>query len=409
MLVLLITVCVSMSVSALCSILEACLLSLSTADIAKISERKPQVAEVWRRFRENIQKPIAVILIINTFAHTIGAALSGSQFNTLFGPKWIGVYSIVFSIVMIQWTEILPKTLAVRYNRAVAATTGIPFAFVTRLFAPILYLAELANRPFEDRKRKGNQANPLDDISVLAHYATLQKVISKEQESIVEKGIGLSNRTVDDILVRREDMKCLHTKMNLDEALIESHIHNHTRYPLVDSDSDEIIGYVNFKDIVSALKVNPVDPSLKGICRPVISVPIGASLSSLLSRLIKACQHIAIVKGNGLRTVGMVTIEDVTESIVGEIQDEYDILPEHFFPLTENRYVVGAGIPVARLRKTLVADWLPDTQTSLNEHLLALFGNKTPKAEESITQRNLKFIVKKVRRSNIYEIILEVS
>ena len=121
MTILLVTIFITMGISFLCSVLEACLLSLSLADIGRISDKKPLAAKIWKSFKEGIERPIAVILIINTLAHTIGASLSGAQFEKIFGTKWIISFSIIFSLSMIQWTEILPKTLGVRCNKNIAA------------------------------------------------------------------------------------------------------------------------------------------------------------------------------------------------------------------------------------------------------------------------------------------------
>jgi putative hemolysin len=178
------TMLITLSISFFCSILEACLLSLSTADIAKISEKQPIVGNIWKNFRNNIQKPISVILIINTFAHTIGAAVSGTQFSDLFGVKWVAVYSVAFSLVMIQWTEIVPKTLGYRYNLLVARLTGIPMQVLVVALSPLLAVIQFLNRPFEGRKKTQN-VDALGDINVLTRFAAINNLISKEQAKLV--------------------------------------------------------------------------------------------------------------------------------------------------------------------------------------------------------------------------------
>jgi len=270
----------------MCSILEACLLSLSLTDIAKISEKKPLVAQTWKVFRENIQRPITVILIINTLAHTIGASLSGAKFDQLFGAKWVIVFSLVFSFVMIQWTEILPKTLGVKYNRRIAVMAAVPLKYLIAVFTPFVNVVQFFNRPFERGKHPGLEASAVNDISVLAKFAALQKMISEDQEKILAQTIKLPALKVRDIMVGREEIKFLSTKMSLMDALIEAHIHHHTRLPLIEGDDREkVLGYINFKDIVSALQTNPKDPSLKGIARPIIEVRGDEPVSVLLSKL----------------------------------------------------------------------------------------------------------------------------
>lgn len=401
-------VSMALGISFICSILEACVLSLSLADIARISEKRPLVAKRWRIFRENIQRPITVILIINTLAHTIGASLSGAKFNQLFGTKWVLVFSLVFSFVMIQWTEILPKTLGVKYNKRIAAAAGLPLKYLMMIFTPFVNVVQFLNRPFTKKKQPDLEANAVDDISVLARFAALQKIISKDQERILSQTINLPRIKVSDIMVEKDEIKFLSTKMSLMDALIEAHIHHHTRFPLIEGDNNnKVIGYVNFKDIVSALQTNPQDPSLKGICRPILDVRGDEQVSALLNKLTSGYQHIAIVNDFEGRVTGLVTLEDVIESIVGEMHDEYDVLPTYFYQIALNRYIVGGGISLETLKEKIGQD-LPVIQKPLNKWLMELSG-KMPKVEDKIPYKNCIFIPRKIRRSNIYEAIIEIE
>ncbi len=398
----------ALGISFLCSILEACLLSLSLADIARISEKRPLVAQTWKIFRENIQRPITVILIINTLAHTIGASLSGAKFDQLFGTKWVLVFSLVFSFVMIQWTEILPKTLGVKYNKRIAVMAGIPLKYLIKIFTPFVNVVQFLNKPFARKKQTDFETSAVEDISVLAKFAAIQKIISKDQERILAQTINLPRLKVSDIMVGKDEIKFLSTKMSLMDALLEAHIHHHTRLPLVEGDNrDNVIGYVNFKDIVSALQINPKDPSLKGICRPILDVRDDEQVSVLLNQLTRRYQHISIVKDSGGKVKGLVTLEDVIEAIVGEMHDEYDILPVYFYKIAANRYLAGGGISLKVLREKTGLE-LPDTEQTLNEWFLK-FLDKVPRAEDNILHAGSRFIARKVRRSNIFEVIIEIG
>lgn len=403
MIFFILTVLISMSISFSCSLLEACLLSVSNTDIAKLSEQKPKIAEIWKRFKNNIQGPIAVILIINTFAHTIGAALSGSQFNELFGHEWVWIYSIVFSIFMIQWMEILPKTYGIKYNKFFATKIAVPLSILMKIFNPILLTIQWMNRPFEGKKKLNAEVDAINDINVLAHFASLQNIISKEQAKMISRSITLSRKKVEDIMVSTEEMKALLTRMSLTEALLEAHISHHTRFPLIEGNN--VIGYVNFKDIVSALQLNPKDPSLKGICRPILEVSNDEDLTSLLNKLTKNYQHIALVKNAGGIAVGLVTMEDVVESIVGDINDEYDVLPNFCYQIAKNRFVIGGGITLAALRQKIGKN-LPDLDIPLNEWLSEKL-KRVPKPEDKIQANEFTFIIRKVSRSKIHEVTVD--
>jgi putative hemolysin len=201
------------------------------------------------------------------------------------------------------------------------------------------------------------------------------------------------------------DIKCLSTDMSLHDALIEAHIHHHTRFPLIEGkDLHKVLGYVNFKDIVSALQVNPEDPTLKGICRPMMEVSPSDNVTALLSRLTKGYQHIAIVRDSE-KTVGLVTLEDVVEAIVGDIHDEYDVLPSHIYKITHTRYLVGGGATLLALREKTGED-LPMVKLSLNDWMMQQL-KRNPRVEDKLSHGGSCYIVRKVRRSQIYEVIID--
>lgn len=388
--------------------MEACLLSLSTSDIAAISERYPVAAVIWKRFKENIQKPIAVILIVNTLSHTIGASVAGASFKEVFGhPKWLWLFSLVFSMVMIQYTELLPKTLGIRFNRSLAVIAARPLSLMVRLFHPVVYVCDLINRPFSRRMPKsGVSGNALDEIRLLAGFARVNHLISKEQETLLARTIQLSNKTAREIMVDREEMKVLSSNRTMAEALVDAHVHHHTRYPLVeDGNLDRVLGYVNMKDIVSALKLNPHDPSLKGIVRPVRFIMPEQSVASLLRDLTKGFQHMAVIRNVAGATVGMVTLEDLLEEVVGEIEDEYDVLPTYLYPVSPERYLVGGGASMRELAETTGTN-LPDQELNLNDWLQARLPGH-PKSDVQIMLHGLRFSIRKLHRSKIYEVIVD--
>ncbi len=397
---------ISMSISALCSILEACLLSMSHSDVADISSKNPRMHKIWNNFKGNIQKPIAVILIVNTFAHTIGASLSGAQFDKVFGPQWIVLFSVIFSFVMIQWTEILPKTLGVKYNKKIALVGSVPLLLLIKLFTPFIKLIEFLNKPFIGKTNVSLNIDAVNEISVLSNYAFINNLISKDQQQIISRTVRLTKKKVKDIMVPKNEIKTLNDQMTMMEALIAAHIHNHTRYPFIkNSNPNEIIGYINFKDIVSVLQINPVDPSLKSISRPLISFNEDDNFSFLFKRFTKSHQHIAIVKNKKDEITGLVTLEDVIEEIIGEIEDEYDELPIYFYPITNTRYIIGGGVTVKELNEKLSVE-LIDADLSINEWIKKQYGS-TQKSGNKYYYSGITFIIKKITRSKIGELIIE--
>jgi putative hemolysin len=407
MVVLVISIGVALMVSFMCSMMEACLLSLSSSDLARIAENQHTSAQIWKKLKSNIQKPLATILIINTLAIAIGASFSGAQFNKLFGNRWIAVFSLVFSIFMIQWAEILPKTLAVKYNRRIAGITAVPFNLVVYFFRPFVVAIEWINRPFTGKhKQSGDSA--VSDISVLARSAFLENLISKEQESLIAHSIRMSTLSAQDIMIDRNDINILNTAMSLQDGLIAAHLQRHTRFPLAENgDIDKIVGYVNFKDIVGALQISPSDPSLRGIMRPVLFVKDSTRLPELLTKLTRGYQHIAIVQDVKGLTEGLITLENIIESLVGKLEDEYDTPPDFIVRLSETRFRVGGSATFRQIKARAFGDLGREDDTNIDAWFKEDAKGKT--LSENMVKKTGAVTVKvrRVVRGNIYDVVME--
>lgn len=401
-----VTVAASIAISALCSLLEACVLSVSHYDIAEISLKKPKTALIWKGFKENIQKPIAAILIVNSAAQTLGAALSGAQFDRLFGSHWVLLYSVAFAFVMIQWTEILPKSLGVRHNRAIAKKVAAPLSFLVALFTPLVKFFELVNAPFLGRASEGDGMDITKEISVLSSFAFNNSIISKDQEKIITRTVNLAGVRAKDVMVQKANVRFLNLDMTMLEALVEAHVHNHTRYPLLRSrNSEEVVGYINFKDIVSAMQINPENPSIAGIARPIISVGEEELYPAVFRKITSSHQHIAIVRNAAGLATGLITLETMMEEIIGELEDEYDVLPSHLYPITLTRFLAGGGASVASVNDAMGVD-LPDPGLSLAEWTVRHCA-EDPRSGGTYRVSGVELIIKKMSRGRVSEVILE--
>jgi putative hemolysin len=306
--------------------------------------------------------------------------------------------------------ELVPKTIALKKPEKVILAV-IPvintFSLITHPIVSFLSWSTNTILHLLHIKTTGidGSDDPVREILGIAKSAAVKNKISREQEGIITRAARLKSTVVGQIMVKRNDMRCLSSVTSLPDALVESHIHHHTRFPLVDASSDEMIGYINFKDIINTLRINPENPTLKGISRPMISFKTNDTVNSVLRRLITTHQHIALVRDDTNKAVGMVTMEDILETIVGDIQDEYDIIPDHFYEISPNRYVAGGGVVLRKLRKS-IGDSIPDDDRTIDYWLREKLGVNI-KVEMRMNHEPYTFIVRKVSRSHIYEVIIE--
>ena len=396
------SVAVALCISFLCSLMEAALLSLTPSQIADLSARHPGIGAIWRGFKANIERPIAVILILNTAAHTIGATVAGSQFDELFGDQWVWLFSILFTFAMLQYTEILPKTLGVYFNQTIAIWIARPLSMAIRIFTPVIHVLHLFNRPFEGRRAERRAPATLEEITSLAMMARLSKHISPHQERIINRAAKLSQTSVRQVMIPIEQVSMLSTSQTLNQALIAAHIDAHTRFPVCEGDDrTRVLGYINFKEMIYFMSTNPSDPSLKGIIRPVHFVEPGSSASDLLKTFIDQHEHMAIVRDADGRCLGLITLEDLIEEMVGELEDEFDRLPRHVHSLSSGTWMFGGGVPMSEVAAKLGGPPLAASGT-LAAWLERGLGHP-PRPGQTIRHDGLEFVVRRVRRGRIFE------
>ncbi|MCA9249210.1 MAG: HlyC/CorC family transporter [Planctomycetales bacterium] len=402
MFLLLLAVLFALSLSALCSLMEATLLSLTPSQVATISSKRPKLGKIWQQFKQQIDRPISVILIVNTAAHTVGATIAGAEFDKQFGPQWIWVFSLIFTFLMLQFTEILPKTMGVRYASAIATLTGRPLQFLVNVFHPLILVIRWINRPLEGATDPHQRPATLDEIAALAGMARLSRQITKHEERIITYGSRLSQLSVRDVMIPLPQVSFLSTSQSLNEAMLAAHMDAHTRYPLCEQgDPNRILGYVNFKEIVYSLRFNPQSATLHGIARPVRMMDADQPAARLLQAFVDEHAHIAIVHDAQGKTLGMVTLEDLVEEFLGELEDEFDRLPRMIHALGGDLWMIGGGVQVAEINHSLGLK-LDETELALSPWLEKRLA-KPLKPNDEIVENGVRFTVRRIRRGKVFE------
>ncbi len=388
-------------VSFLCSLLESALLSLTPSQLAEISAKNPRKGDIVGKLKDDIEKPLAVILICNTAAHTIGAAIAGAEFSHLFGAGWLGVFTLAFTLLMVQYTEILPKTVGVYYNCRIMALFAGSLTVMTVVMAPLIKLVHLINRPFEI-KEDDNQPTAAAEIAALASLARREKEISSQQERILLATPKLSERRADEIMLPVENISFVSSDLTPAEALNAAPADFHTRYPVCeDGDRDKVLGYINFKELVAAFRAHPERTKLRDIVRPIAFVAPEVSAANLLERFAVQHVHMAIVRDAEGHTMGLITMEDIVEELIGDLDDEFDPLPKTFYSPSEGLWVIGGGVLTSMIAsETPLA--IPSTSLPLSDWFCTQI-HRAPKVGDVIKFENAEFYVRKIRRGRVME------
>lgn len=398
------SVALALGISGMCSLLEATLLSYTPSQVADLEKRRPRIGRLWKVFKSDIEKPIAVILLINTAAHTIGATIAGSQFELLFGDEGVIWFSLIFTALMLQFTEILPKTMGVRHNRRVAPVIALPLFFMVRVLSPVLFLVNLINRPFEGEK-SGNKAAPLEEITALAGLARISRYINPHQERVIKGATQLSDKSVSDVMIPEEQIVFLSTRQSLKEALETALVDLHTRFPICDGhDRNNVLGYVNLKELAQLVHTRPDTGDLKDIIRPVHLALPEQPANELMHVFVGRHEHMAIVKNAEGQTVGLVTVEDVVEELVGELEDEFDRLPKYLNLQSSGNWIVGGGVQLEDLVNKTGCN-LPDANGKFSSWIIRHLGRQ-PRPNEIVKIGNASFTMRRIRRNCVFEALL---
>jgi putative hemolysin len=256
-----------------------------------------------------------------------------------------------------------------------------------------------------------SEAAELQELRASVALARTSRLIGAREEKIILGAAALSLRPVREIMLPPEGISMLDTHASIGESLIAAHLDMHSRFPVTErrGDPQSIIGYVNFKDIIAQLRLAPHEPSIRAIVRTIPDLPEDAPLATCLEQMMRGHFHIALVRHAAGQVVGLVTLEDIIEELVGEIEDEYDRLPVQIVAVG-NGWVVGGGLGLGRLREVSGLDLRQDLPAggarTVSEwvvgHLPSPLGGG-----EIILRGNLRVVVRKIRRQKVLEAQLE--
>lgn len=309
-------------VSFLCSLMESVLLSTTPSFVVQVEKQRPRLGRRLHQLKEDVDRPLAAILSLNTIAHTVGAAGAGAQVATIFGDAFLGVASGVITLLILVFSEIIPKTLGAVYWRQL--TPMIVRILVPTMWSmwPLVKLSQGLTRLLAAGKQEGISR---EELAALAEVGAREGVVRESESRIVANLLQLVHVRVGDIMTPRTVVFSLPEKQTVGEVLASHSRIRFSRIPIYGADTDDITGFVLTTDLLFHAVRNQVDTPLSELRRPLVAVSINLPLRQLLDRLIHQRAHMALVVDEYGGTAGVVTLEDLLETLLGlEIIDEAD-------------------------------------------------------------------------------------
>ena len=340
----------TLATSFLCSVLEAVFLSLTHSHIALMQEQGNWAGDWFAQAQKKIDEPIAAILTLNTIAHTVGAALGGAIAAEVFGSAWIGVFSAVLTFTILLFTEIVPKTAGATYWKELATPTAYILRGMVVLMKPII-----VPLGFLSRLITSNTARPTvsrAELEVLAGIGLREGTLDEDEWQVVSNVIRLDEVSVAEVMTPRTDMVAVSADATVDEAISVMLDEGHLRIPVYEGSLDRVVGVLLARDLWRAQRDGA--ENIAGIVRAVPFAPASKPVEDLIPEMRRQRTKMAIVVDEFGGTAGLVTLEDLIEEIIGEIQDEHEAdEPEAFQELAGGRVRIWGGVALREASERL--------------------------------------------------------
>ncbi len=310
--------------SFLCSIAEAVLLSMTPSYIEEQKEKNPKRAAHLKRLKQdNVDRSLAAILTLNTIAHTVGAIGAGAKATVVFGSAWFGVFSAVMTLMILFLSEIVPKTIgAIYWPKLVGPTVIFVRTLIVTLF-PIVWISERMTKFISHGKNLHIFSR--DEFVAMARIGEQSGHIDDNEARIIKNLFRLGSINVTDIMTPRTVITALSDDKSVADASEYVAKIPFSRIPIYERDIDNITGFVLRDDVLLRDNQQRGNELLKALRRDILIVPESVVLTGLLENFLKGRQHIAIVVDEYGGTMGLVTLEDLVETLMGlEIVDEMD-------------------------------------------------------------------------------------
>lgn len=312
----------AVGVSFLCSILESILLSSNLAYIQVLKKESPATGELLEKLKKEINVSLSSILILNTIANTIGAAGVGAEAAQIFGLEYMFYVSALLTLLILFFSEIIPKTIGALYWKELAPIATHIIRFFIIITYPLVIVSIFVTKKIAgQKKRNAITREELLESTLLGEDVG---IIDEKESDIIENTLSLSKSKVQDILTPRSVVYAYDKTTLIKDIINRPGIQKFSRIPIYEDSIDNIIGVVMSKQVFySAISGN--ETTLEDLMQPIFSINENIPISYALDMFIKRREHMFVVTDGYDQTEGIVTLEDCIETVLGvEIMDEAD-------------------------------------------------------------------------------------
>ena len=391
---LLVILGISLGTSFLCSILEAVLLSVTHGYVHVLKDRGVKAGAYLHQMQRRIDEPIAAILALNTIANTFGAALGGALALQLFGDAWMAIFSAGLTLVILLFSEILPKTLGAtlwpRMAPAAAYVLRGMILLMKPVIVPLTFYARLIT-PGQERPSTVSRS----ELQALARIGRKEGALDEDEWRVVSSVMSLDQVPVGEVMTPRTDIVAVPVEATVEEAKTLMLDEGHLRLPVFEENLDRIVGILLARDLWRADRDGVV--GIRQVMRPIQFAPATKPVDDLIGEMRTDRVKMVIVLDEFGGTSGLATLEDLLEEIVGEIQDEHeDDEPQGFQVLESGEVKVWGGVSLREVSETLDLDLPADIYDTLGGLIFSRL-NRIPRVGDVVEVEGGTFRALKMR------------
>lgn len=313
----------ALSLSFLCSVLEAVLLSTPMSYISMRENQGSKTATLMKQYKNNVDRPVGAILSLNTIAHTIGSAGVGAESIKIFGEQYFGLISAILTLLILVLSEIIPKTIGASYWRSLAMPSTRIIRVLILITYPLVLLSELITKVFTPR---GNQASmSREEVSAMVDVGTTEGIFRESESKLIKSCIALSGVKARQIMTPSIVVESACQDLTVKDFQAKQSW-SFSRIPVYAGDKDYITGYVLKDAVLKLLSEDQFHVKLSDLKRPILTFREEESVFQIWEKMLEKREHISVINDEygGLR--GLVTMEDIIETMTGvEIVDEDDV------------------------------------------------------------------------------------
>lgn len=312
---------IAIGVSFLCSLLEAVILSVTHSQIGMLVKTNPKQGKMLQKLKDDINRPLAAILTLNTISHTLGAAGMGAQVLYLYGSGAVAIASAVLTFCILVFSEILPKTIGAYFCRSLAIPSAYLIRFLIVIAFPFVWLSNTLSNFITSSEDKVSR----EEITAMAEMGEDEGSIDEQESDIIENLFRLKEIQIEDILTPRSVIYAFEDTQTVGEIMDSTEDIIFSRIPVFNDNIDNVIGMVYKDNLLETMADDYFEKTMSQLVEPVEKVYEKESVEMVLNKFIKNRSHMFIVKDEFGGTTGIVTLEDCIETLLGvEIMDESD-------------------------------------------------------------------------------------